>query len=338
MSTRNVRVVITSDRFYGTGTALEASIAERFPGLAVDVETLLAPDDETMIAVAGGADAIVTASIDAVPRRVIEALPDLRVIGRYAVGYDNIDLEAAQERGVVVTHFPGYCTDEVADHALSLILALSRRLFPSDRRLREGHWVGHSLDTAFVTGGEIWPLRDLTVGVVGFGRIGQAVVGRLRPFGCRIVVADPYVDAATIQSAGPEPVSLGDLLAASDIVTIHCPLTPETRHLIGTAQLRAMRPGAMLVNTARGPIVDGAALAAALESGHLQSAALDVMEHEPVDPGDPILVAPNLIVTPHSAYYSERSMEVLRRETFVDVLAVLAGESARTTVTPPRSV
>ncbi|CAA9579410.1 MAG: D-3-phosphoglycerate dehydrogenase [uncultured Thermomicrobiales bacterium] len=336
MASRDVRVVITSDRFYGTGTDIERSIAERYPGLAVEVETLLAPDDDTMIAVAHGADAIVTASIDAVPRRVIEALPGLRVIGRYAVGYDNIDLDAAQEHGVVVTHYPGYCTDEVADHALSLILALNRRLVPSDRRLREGHWVGHSLDTAFVAGGEIWPLREQTIGVVGFGRIGRAVVARLQPFGCRIVVADPYVDPTMIQAAGPDPVSLEDLIMTSDVVTIHCPLTPGTRHLFGPEQFRAMRPGSMLVNTARGPIVDGAALAAALRAGHLQCAALDVMEHEPVATDDPLLQTPNLIVTPHSAYYSERSMEVLRRETYVDVLAVLAGGTARTTITPAR--
>lgn len=334
MSSSNVRVIITSDRFFDTGTEVEASIAERFPGLSVDVQTVLAPDADTMIAVAQGADAIVTASIDTVPRRVIEALPGLRVIGRYAVGYDNIDLEAAQERGIVVTHYPDYCTDEVADHALSLILTLNRRLFPSDRRLREGRWVGHSLDTAFVAGGEIWPMRELTVGVIGLGRIGRAVVSRLRPFGCRIVVADPHVDPAVIHEAGLGHVPLETLLATADIVTIHCPLTPETRHLIGPAELRTMRPTSILVNTARGPIVNGMALATALHTGQLQAAALDVMEHEPVDPDDPLLQAPNLIVTPHSAYYSERSMDVLRRETYVDVLSVLAGGSARTVVTP----
>lgn len=333
MSSRRARIVITSDRFHDTGTEVEDAVAVRFPDLSVDVVTELAPDDETMIAVAQGADAIVTASIDAVPRAVIEALPELRVIGRYAVGYDNIDLEAAAERGIVVTHYPGYCTDEVADHALSLILALNRRLFPSDRRLREGRWVGHSLDTAYVAGGEIQPMSATTVGVVGFGRIGRAVVARLRPFGCRIVVSDPYIDPTTIQAREVEPVSFEQLLMESDIVTIHSPLTAGTRHLFGPDQLSAMRPGSMLVNTARGPIVDGDALIAALESGHLSAAALDVMEHEPVAPEDPLLRAPNLIVTPHSAYYSERSMEVLRRETFVDVLSVLAGGSARTTVT-----
>lgn len=334
MSSRQVRVVITSDRFFNTGTTVEDAVAEGFPDLAVDVATVLAPDDETMIAVARGADAIVTASIDAVPRRVIEALPDLRVIGRYAVGYDNIDLEAARERGVVVTHYPGYCTDEVADHALSVVLALNRRLFPSDRRLREGKWVGHNLETAYVAGGEIWPINALTIGVIGYGRIGQAVVARLRPFGCRILVADPAHDPDWVRSQGIEPVSLETLLASSDVVTIHCPLTPGTRHLIGADELRTMRRGAMLVNTARGPIVDGSALTAALVDGQIGSAALDVMEHEPVAPDDPLLLAPNLIVTPHSAYYSERSMEVLRRETYVDVLSVLAGGSARTVVSP----
>ncbi len=335
MTPSQVRVVITSDRFYGTGTEIEDEVARQFPELSVEVVMALAPDDETMVAVAQGAAAILTASIDPVPRSVIERLPDLRVIGRYAVGYDNIDITAAQEREIIVTHYPGYCTDEVADHALSLILALNRRLFPSDRRLREGHWVGHSLETAYVAGGEIQPMRETTVGIIALGRIGQAVAARLKPFGSRILVSDPYLDPAAIERFGVEAVSLEALLATADIVTIHSPLTPETRHLIGAGQLRTMRPGSMLVNTARGPIVDGAALTAALVSGHLASAALDVMEHEPVAPDDPLLSAPNLIVTPHSAYYSERSMEVLRRETFVDVLSVLAGGLVRTSVKPP---
>ena len=160
---------------------------------------------------------------------------------------------------------------------------------------------------------------------------------RLKPFGSRVIVSDPYQAPEAVAAFGVDAVSLDELLATADIVSIHCPLTPETRHLIGAAQLRAMRPGSMLVNTARGPIVDGDALTDALISGHLDSAALDVMEHEPVAPEDTILGAPNLIVTPHSAYYSERSMDVLRRETFVDVLAVLAGRSARTVVMPSRN-
>lgn len=333
MSPSQVRIVITSDRFYGSGTEVEDAVARQFPELSVEVVMALAPNDETMVHVAQGADAIVTASIDSVPRSVIERLPDLKVIGRYAVGYDNIDLDAAQERGIVVTHYPDYCTDEVADHALSLILALNRRLFASDRRLREGHWVGHNLETAYVAGGEIQPMRDTTVGLIGVGRIGQAVVARLIPFGSRILVSDPYIEPDAFPAQGVELVSLDTLLATADIVTVHCPLTPETHRMIGALQLRAMRPGSMLVNVSRGPIVDGAALIDALVSGHLASAALDVMEHEPVGPDDPLLGAPNLIVTPHSAYYSERSMSVLRRETFVDVLTALAGRSARTVVT-----
>lgn len=335
MSARPVRVVITSDRFYGSGTVVEEAVARRFPELAVDVVTELAPDDETMIAVATGADAIVTSSTDAVPRRVIEALPDLRVVGRYAVGYDNIDLDAATERGIAVTHYPSYCTDEVADHALALILALNRRLFPSDRRLRDGAWVGHNLETAFVAGGEIRALRETTVGIVGLGRIGRAVAGRLRPFGVRLVGADPYATPEALRAAGVEPVPLDGLLGVADIVTIHCPLTTETRHLFGDRELRAMRSGAMLVNTARGPIVDGRALTAALTDGHLSAAALDVMEEEPVGADSFLTTAPNLILTPHSAYYSERSMDTLRRETFVDVLALLAGQPARTVVNAP---
>ena len=334
MSAQHVRVVITSDRFYDTDLSMEHEIATRFPALTVDVATALAPDDDTMIAVARDADAIVTASTDRVSRRTIEALPHLRVIGRYAVGFDNIDVAAATERGILITHVPGYCTDEVADHAVALLLALNRRLFSSDRRLRAGEWVGHNLDTAFVAGGEIRALRDLTVGIVGFGRIGQAVARRLAPFGCRLLATDPAFDVNAARAVGAIGVTLPELLANSDLVTLHCPLTPGTHHLIGAGELAAMRAGAMLVNTARGPIVDNAALLDALRHGTIAGAALDVMEQEPLPPDAPLLALDNLIVTPHSAYYSEAAMRTLRRETFAEVLTALNGGQPRSIINP----
>lgn len=330
MAQRQVKVVITSDRFHRTDLSLEHELAARFPELDVDVSTALAPDASTMIAVASDADAIVTSSTDAVPAEVIDALTRLSVIGRYAVGYDNIDLDAAGRRGVIVTHYPGYCTNEVADHATALMLALNRRLFSSDRRVRQGEWLGHNLDTAFVAGGAIPPLREMTVGIIGFGRIGQAVGRRLKPFGCRLLVVDPVANAAAIAELGATPVTLDTALRESDIVTLHTPLEASTYHLIGTDELRAMKSTAWLVNTARGPIVDNVALFGALETGEIAGAALDVMEHEPLPPDSPLLSLPNLIVTPHSAYYSEASMETLRRETYVDVLTALAGRPPRT--------
>jgi D-3-phosphoglycerate dehydrogenase len=242
---------------------------------------------------------------------------DVRVIGRAGTGLDTIDLEAARARGLIVYHTPDYCTAEVATHAVAMILAVHRRLIDADRVARRAFMDWRSI-------GVIPPLDSLTAGVVGSGRIGLAVIARLRPFVRRIVTFDPNVDAAPegVDRAG----SIEELLRVANIVTLHLPLTPETRGLIGARELGLLPEGALLVNVSRGGILDEVALCAALESGRLAGAALDVLETEPPPIGSPILDAPHLVLTPHMAWYSTASERRMRTQVIDGVLACLHGE------------
>ena len=331
-----VTVVVTSDRYGNetSGLETERALVAEVDDLAIDLRGAPSTTEDELIAAGADADALLVSTREAVTRRVLANLPRTRVISRYGVGLDNVDLEAATDHGIVVTHYPGYCTAEVADHALALILALNRRIVELDRDLRDGAWVRHGPATALILRGPVPPLRELALGIIGFGRIGRAVAERAKPFGLALLVADPYVEPAVIESTGAEPVGLDDLLARADIVTVHCPLTPETRGLIGADQLRRMKPSAVLVNTARGPIVDLEATVAALRSGRLAGAGLDVVYPEPLPADSPLYTLPNVILTPHAAYYSERSVEVVRRETLHEALAVLRGRRPRVVANP----
>jgi D-3-phosphoglycerate dehydrogenase len=212
-------------------------------------------------------------------------------------------------------------------------MALQRRIVELDRDLRQGAWIehGHHLDR--ILRGPVPALREQTLGLVGFGRIGQAVARRATGYGLTIIAADPYVEDTAIIALGVTPVTLDELLTTADIVSLHCPLTPETTGLIGERALGMMKPNGMLVNTARGPIVDLPALISELRSGRLR-AALDVVYPEPLPADSPLYRLPNLVLTPHAAYYSERSVEVLRTETFADTLAVLRGVRPRVVANP----
>jgi D-3-phosphoglycerate dehydrogenase len=329
-------VVITSDR-YGNethGLELEQELIAAVTDLDVTLQGLASTSEDELIRAGQDADALLVSTREAVTRRVLENIPRVKVISRYGVGLDNVDLDAAADVGIVVTHYPGYCTAEVADHALAMILALNRRIVEQDRALREGAWVAHGPATRRILRGPIQPLREQTLGIIGFGRIGQAVAARARPFGVTIIAADPYIDQEIIHGAGAEPVTLEELLQRADIVTIHTPLTPQTRGLIDAAALARMKPTAVIVNTARGPIIDLPALARALEEGMLAGAALDVVDPEPLPANAPFYAMPNVILTPHSAYYSERSVDVVRRETLHEALQVLRGKRPRTVANP----
>lgn len=329
-------VVVTSDRYGNETEGLEVEQALVADITDLDVTLLGRPSitEEDLIAIGQEADAMLVSTREAITRRVLENIPRVKVIARYGVGLDNVDLNAAAEAGIVVTHYPGYCTAEVADHALSMILALNRRIVELDRSLREGAWVQHGPATRNILRGPVQPLREQTLGIIGFGRIGQAVAARAKPFGVTILAADPYLDAEIIRGAGAEPVTLPDLLERSDIVTIHSPLTPETRGMIDAEALARMKPTAVIVNTARGPIIDLAALADALRQGRIAGAALDVVDPEPLAAGSPFYELPNVILTPHSAYYSERSVDVVRRETLFEALKVLRGQRPLTVANP----
>lgn len=276
----------------------------------------------------GTAEEVAAAVVDAdavlncyapVPAEAIRAMRSCRIVARYGIGLDTIDIPAATEHGVIVTNVPDYCIDEVSDHALALILALGRGIVRLDRSVRSGSW-----DPMLAR--PLHRLRGRTLGLVGFGRIARRLAEKAMPIGLRVLSTDPYVPDDAIRAAGAEPTDLSSLLGASDVVSIHAPLTEESRHLIGAAELAAMRPGAVLVNTSRGPLVDLDAVRAALEAGRLGGVALDVLEREPPDPGDPLLQRPDVILTPHTAFYSEESMAEQQRKAAQQVLAALRGE------------
>ncbi|MCC6793173.1 MAG: C-terminal binding protein [Thermomicrobiales bacterium] len=324
-------LVSTSDRY---DFDWEHDTLSRIPGFAFELRRGSATSQDEMLEIARGADALLVSSREAITRPVIEQLDRLKVIARYAVGLDHIDLDAAADHGIVVTHYPMYCTNEVADHALALLLALNRRIVQFDRDLRQGAWVTHTHHMDRMLAGPIPPLREMTVGIIGIGRIGSAVAARLAPFGVHLLAYDPYLSADEVRAAGAEAVSFEEVLQRADIVTLHCPLTPETRGLIDAAALASMKPSAMLVNTARGPIVDLDAIALALDGGKLGGAALDVVYPEPLPLDSPLYALPNVILTPHAAYYSERSVQVIRTETLMAAVDVLQGRQPKVVANP----
>jgi len=327
-----VTVVVTSDR-YGSETSgmeLESGLLSGFPDLDITLRGEPAESEDDLIRIGQDADALLVSTREAVTRRVLENIPNVKVISRYGVGLDNVDLDAAADVGIVVTHYPGYCTSEVADHAMALLLAVNRRIVEMDRDLHTDAWTKFGSATGSILRGPIPPLRQSTLGIVGFGRIGQAVADRARAFGLTLLVADPYVSPDVVEANGGELMSLDELLPQVDLLTLHAPLTPETRGLINAERLAAMKPDASIINTARGPIIDLDALAVHLEKNQGARAALDVVYPEPLASDHALYQMPNVIHTPHAAYYSEQSVITVRTETFNEAMAVLQGTLPRT--------
>jgi len=241
------------------------------------------------------------------------------VISRYGVGVDNVDLDAAREKGIVVTNTPGANSVSVAELALGLILALARQIPEAARAVRQGTWPrmnGISLEAK-------------TVGILGLGTIGKQLVRRLAGFDCRLLAYDPYPDEAFAAANGIALRPLNEVVSESDIVSLHLPLLPETRGLVNAEFLAKMKPGAILVNTSRGEIVDEAALRHALESGHLSAAGLDAFTVEPPDPGEPLLQLPQVIATPHLGAQTDGATSNMGWFAMRDCLAVLRGEEPR---------
>jgi glyoxylate reductase len=256
------------------------------------------------------AEGLLSLLTDPVDAELIAGCPRLRVISNYAVGVDNVDLPAATARSIPVGNTPGVLTDSTADLTLALMLGISRRIVEGDALVRAGEWV--TWEPGLLLG---YDLHGATVGVIGFGRIGQAVARRLEGFGCEVLHTSP--------SGG---IELGELLERSDFVTVHTPLTEETRGLIGTEALRRMKPTAYLVNTARGPIVDSDALRTALEQDEIAGAALDVTDPEPLPADHPLLGAPNLVVIPHLGSATHATRERMADMAVDNMLAGLDGE------------
>jgi D-3-phosphoglycerate dehydrogenase len=302
-------------------------------------------DDERRVAAAAGADLVIgrespprirdaeviLCSALPVTADMMPALTRCRLLVRYAIGVDTIDVEAATAHGIVVANAPTFCVAEVADHTAALILGLARRIPWLDGQVRAGSWQA--------VGSRLWGMRRmgvLTLGIIGMGKIGREVVRRMAPFGFQILGHDPHLSADAIQSLGVRPASFETVLRESDVVSLHVPLTASTRHLIDEAALRLMKPTASLVNTCRGPVVDEGALIRALREERVYGAALDVLEQEPPDADNPLLAMDprRVILTPHCAGTSADSMVQLHREVAAAVEAVLDGRWPAATVNP----
>jgi glyoxylate reductase len=289
------------------GGALDRLVAEH--DVEVWPDSLPPPPDE-LLARAPELEGVLSLLTDRVDAQLLDAAPKLRAISNYAVGVDNIDVDAATARGIPVGNTPGVLTDTTADLAVALMLGIARRLADGDAYVRRGEW--RTWEPGLLLGHD---LHGATVGILGLGRIGRAVARRLEGFECTVL--------HTSRSGG---VPFEDLLERSDFVSVHTPLTPETRGLIGERALRRMKPSAYLVNTARGPVVDTVALAAALHAGEIAGAALDVTEPEPL-PGDhPLLDAPNLLVLPHLGSATHATRERMADMAADNLLAGLRGE------------
>jgi D-3-phosphoglycerate dehydrogenase / 2-oxoglutarate reductase len=280
------------------------------------------PTEEEMIEHGAGADALMVVG-EPVTARVIDALERCKVIARFGSGLDNVDVEAATRKGIQVTYVPAASMEEVSDHAIAMLLALARRLPALDAAVRSGRWAIPPELPRFRR------LRGQTLGIVGLGRIGSAVAGKASALGLQTVAHDPYATPESLAAAGVRTLPLDELLATSDHVSLHTPLTPQTRHMIGARELALMKPSATLINVARGGVVDQAALAAALSAGRLAGAGTDVLEQEPPAADEPLLGLPNVILTPHAAHHSQESMDDLRGSVIADVTAVLSGRPPR---------
>ena len=313
-----MRIVITDCDH--DAIAEERRVAEAH---GVDLELFQCRSEDEVIAAAADADAIVV-QYAPITARVLDALPGLRAIGRYGVGVDTVDVAAATARGVAVCNVPDYGTEDVSDHAIALALSLVRGVTELDRRTRAGSY-GLS---------EVKPLHRisaLTFGVVGVGRIGTATARKAAALGFAVLGHDPRPEARV---DGVPLVEFHDLLREADVVSLHVPLDERTRHLIDEGALNRMKPGAVLVNTCRGGVVDTEALVRALRSGRVKAAALDVFEQEPLPTTSLLLQVPSVVVTPHTAWYSEESESELKRRTIENVVDYCAGRDPRDLLNP----
>jgi D-3-phosphoglycerate dehydrogenase len=293
----------------------------------IGAELKLASDSspESVMKVAADADAVLVtyAKINA---DMIRQMKKVRIISRFGIGVDNVDLDAATQQGIVVTKVPDYCIDEVSDHAMALLLTAVRKIPLANDQVHAGTWKMPNVVP-------IHRLRGSVLGLVGFGRIPQLVAPKAKAFGMHVVAVDPYVPPDGFSKLGVERVEFAELLKMSDYVSIHSPLTPETKGLFNADVFRQMKKGSYIVNTARGPIIDEAALAAAIDSGQIAGAALDVMTNEPPT-GSPLIGKRNVIITPHTSFYSEESLVDLQTKASQEVANVLTDKPPLNPVNP----
>ena len=286
----------------------------------IGAELVVAPDasEDTLAGLAKDADGILTCFAQ-VTDRVLRAAEKCIVVGRYGVGVDNIAVNTATELGMAVTYVPDYCVEEVSDHVMGLMLTWNRRVAYFDRLVKTSGWGSLSLTMPILR------LRGKKLGIVGFGRIGQVVCRKALAFGLEVLTCDPFVPAETATQQGARMVDMPTLLKESDFVTLHSPLIPETRNMIGAAELDLMKPTAFLINCARGPLIDEEALYQALNNNGIGGAGLDVLVDAHPAPDHPLLRLENAIITPHVAFFSEEAVLELEERAAGEVAAVLQG-------------
>lgn len=287
-----------------------------------------ATDRDAVLAALAGAEGLLCSAVFPIDSAMLDAVPRLRVISNFGVGYNNVDVKEATRRDIAVCNTPGVLSEAVADLTMSLILSLSRRLFDNAAHVRSGGWSRREAGPPLG-----FDIEGRTLGIVGFGRIGRAVADRARAFRMRPVFHDVFQDAGDY-AAFCHYRPLDDLLRESDIVTLHVNLTPETQHLIGARELALMRPGAYLVNTSRGPVIDQAALVAALRERRIAGAALDVLEVEPPPADEPILALPNVVLLPHIGSATVETRQAMLDLAVENLASVLAGKPPPACVNP----
>jgi D-3-phosphoglycerate dehydrogenase len=286
-------------------------------GLDIEFIKVQCKTEEEVIEHAKDADAILN-QYAPVSRRVIESLQNTKIISRYGVGVNTIDLDAAKEKRITVANVPDYGMEEVSNHALALLLSWARKVTLLNNEVKKGNW-------DFKACVPIHRFNEQTVGVLGFGRIPRRLIEKVKPLGFKTVAYDPFVSAEEMAAVGVEKMELDDLIRHADYLSVHVPLIPDTYHLINKERLSKMKRNAVIINTARGPIIDEKALADALKKGIIAGAALDVTEEEPVSINSPLLEMDNVIITPHSAWYSEEAMIELRQKAAKNIVQVLSG-------------
>lgn len=313
------------------GTACEDTLTAA--GLRA-VRAAARTEDEVIAAVEeaaarGSAPSALVVQWAPITARVLDAVAGpggVRMVSRMGIGYDMVDVAAATERGVAVANTPTYCIEEVASHTVAMILTLDRGLVAYDRALRAGTWAPTAQHAA--------RLSSTVVAVIGYGRIGSEVARSARALGYRVLVHDPFVDAQAVASDGHEAVGIDEAVARADVITLHAPLTESTRHLLDARTLAAAKPGVRVVNTCRGPLIDEDALADALASGHVGSAALDVYATEPLPADSRLRTLDNVLLTPHAAWFSPEAMQDLPVHTARNAVDFLAGRPVPSIVNP----
>ena len=302
---------------------------EALDSIGAELRPLSAREEREYLDALVDVDAILMTPRTHLTAGVLRGLRRCKVISAAGIGVDKVDVEAATEAGIPVTNVPDIFTEEVADHAFTLLLAVNRKLLYCHEMATSGRWA-----EAYAGLGQMPKIHGSTLGLVAFGNIARAVARRAQGFGMRVLAYDPFVAPETMTGLGVEPRSLDELLRESDFVSVHAPHSKGTHHLMSEAQFSLMKPSAIFVNTGRGKVVDEPALIRALQEGRIAGAGLDVLEEEPPDPANPLLKMPNVVVTPHMASYSNEANVARRRRVGQEIAAVLTGKRPRNVVNP----